>query len=123
MALSQGPVNLPPEAAGLRQALRKMHSYMWLEDAIADEGNAQAPGARRFCSSPSKQSSKQASKLCPMFEKARKWSELLPVHNLANGCLALGRRSGVPTCDVFRSMNTIGLRVYSDGVSTSCPTA
>jgi len=38
-------VNLPPEAAGLRQALRKMHSYMWLEDAIADDGSAQAPGA------------------------------------------------------------------------------
>ncbi len=43
--LAQGPVNLPPEAAGLRQALRKMHSYMWLEDAIADDGSAQAPGA------------------------------------------------------------------------------
>ena len=44
-SLAQGPVNLPPEAAGLRQALRKMHSYMWLEDAIADDGSAQAPGA------------------------------------------------------------------------------
>ena len=40
----QGPVNLPPEAAGLRQAMRKMHSYMWLEDAIADDGGAQATG-------------------------------------------------------------------------------
>jgi hypothetical protein len=34
-------VNLPPEAAGLRQAMRKMHSYMWLEDAIADDNAAQ----------------------------------------------------------------------------------
>ena len=40
----QGPVNLPPEAVGLRQALRKMHSYMWLEDAIADDGGAQDAG-------------------------------------------------------------------------------
>ena len=43
----QGPVNLPPEAAGLRQAMRKTHSYMWLEDAVADENAAQDARARR----------------------------------------------------------------------------
>ena len=32
-----GPVNLPPDVEGLRGAMRKMHSYMWLEDAIADD--------------------------------------------------------------------------------------
>ena len=40
-------MNLPPEAAGLRQAMRKMHSYMWLEDAIADDNAAQDARARR----------------------------------------------------------------------------
>ena len=44
----QGPVNLPPEAAGLRQAMRKMHSYMWLEDAIADDNAAQDARAHQM---------------------------------------------------------------------------
>ena len=42
-----GPVNLPPESEGLRSAMRKMHSYMWLDNAVGgdDDALASAPGA------------------------------------------------------------------------------
>jgi len=32
-----GPVNLPPDSIGLRAAMRKTHSYQWLEAACAPE--------------------------------------------------------------------------------------
>ena len=45
-----GPVNLPPESESLRVAMRKMHSYMWLDNAVEDEdGAVSEPGA---CPSP-----------------------------------------------------------------------
>ena len=42
-----GPVNLPPESDGLRSAMRKMHSYMWLDNAVGGDDNqvASQPGA------------------------------------------------------------------------------
>ena len=45
-----GPVNLPPDAEGLRGAMRKMHSYMWLEDAVRSdtEAGADASGGCRL---------------------------------------------------------------------------
>ena len=32
-----GPVNLPPDGIGLRAAMRKTHSYQWLEAACSPE--------------------------------------------------------------------------------------
>ena len=35
-----GPVNLPPDTSGIRVAMRKTHSYQWLEAACSPEANA-----------------------------------------------------------------------------------
>lgn len=45
-----GPVNLPPESEGLRVAMHKMHSYMWLDNAVAGDDDSAAVSAPGACS-------------------------------------------------------------------------
>ncbi len=45
-----GPVNLPPDSIGLRAAMRKTHSYQWLEAACAPEATNPETGGSHPCS-------------------------------------------------------------------------
>lgn len=67
-----GPVNLPPDSTGLRAAMRKTHSYQWLEAACPPEATNPEAGhtpalSEEACTSVSARACDPCPHLCHAF--------------------------------------------------------